>query len=55
MARYQVIVEETQSYEVYVEAENEEEAKEIAEETYGCDGEIVHTNVEVVDIEEDAE
>lgn len=53
MATYKVIIEETQSYEVYVEAENEEKAEEIAEETYGCDGEIVHTSVEVVDVEED--
>ena len=53
--KYKVIVEETQSYEVYVEADTEEEAEEIAEETYGCNGEIVHTSVEVVDIEEDEE
>lgn len=55
MAKYRVIVEETQSYEVYVEADTEEEAEEIAEDTYGCDGEIIHTNIEAVDIEEDLE
>ena len=55
MATYRVIVEETQSYEVYVEADTEEEAEEIAEDTYGHDGEIIHTNIESVDIEEEEE
>lgn len=54
MATFRVIVEETQSYEVYVEADTEEKAEEIALEEYGCDGEIVHTNIEVVDIEEES-
>ena len=55
MATYRVIVEETLSYEVYVEADTEEEAEEIAEDSYGRDGEIFHTNIEVVDIEEEEE
>ena len=55
MAMYRVIVTETQSYEIYVEAENEDEAEEIAFDTYGSDGEIFHTDTEVIDIEEETE
>ena len=51
--KFRVVVEETQSYEVYVEADTEEEAEEIAENTYGCDGDIVHTAIDVVLVEED--
>ena len=53
MKRYRVVVAETQSYEVYVEAENKEEAEEIALDTYGSDGEIFHTDTEVINIEEE--
>lgn len=53
--KYRVIVEETQSYEVYVETDTEEEAAEIAEDIYGSDGEVIHTNIEAVDIEEEEE
>ena len=53
MKTYRVIVTETQSYEVYVEAESKEEAEEIAEDTYGCDGDIFHTDVDVVLVEEE--
>ena len=53
--RYRVVVTETQSYEVYVEADTEEEAEEIAEDTYGSDGDIFHTDVNVVLVEEDEE
>ena len=50
--KYRVIVTETQSYEVYVEADTKDEAEEIAEETYGCNGDIFCTNVNVVLVEE---
>ena len=51
--KYRVVVTETQSYEVYVEADTEEEAEEIAEDTYGCDGDVFHTDVNVILIEEE--
>ena len=51
---YRIVVTETQSYEVYVEAENEEEAEDIALDTYGYDGDIFHTDASVVLIEEDS-
>ena len=40
---------------MYVEAESKEEAEEIAEDTYGYDGDIFYTGVDVVLVEEDAE
>lgn len=52
MKRFRIIVEETQSYEVYVEADTEEEAEEIALDDYGCDGDIFHTGTNVKLIEE---
>jgi hypothetical protein len=55
MAKYRVVVAETQSYEVYVEAESKDEAEEIAEDIYGCDGEIFSTIVNTVFIEEEDE
>ena len=55
MARYRVVVAETQSYEVYVEAENKEEAEEIAFYGYGENGEIFQTDAEVIEIEEETE
>jgi CTP:phosphocholine cytidylyltransferase-like protein len=54
MKKYRVVVVETQSYEVYVEANTEEEAEEIAEDTYGCDGDIFSTFVDVVHVEEES-
>ena len=54
MKKFRVIVTETQSYEVYVEADTEEEAEEIAEDTYGYDGDIFSTIVEVAHIEEES-
>ena len=53
MPKFRVVVTETQSYEVYVEADTEEEAEEIAEDTYGCDGAIFSTIVDVVLVEEE--
>ena len=55
MAKYRVVVAETQSYEVYVEAESKEKAEEIAFYNYGEMGSIFQTDAEVIDIEEDAE
>lgn len=54
MKKYRVVVIESQSYEVYVEADSKEEAEEIAEETYGCDGDIFSSAVEVVHVEEES-
>lgn len=54
MKKYRVVVVESQSYEVYVEADSKEEAEEIAEDTYGCDGDIFSTFVDVVLIEEES-
>lgn len=55
MAKFRVVVAETQSYEVYVDAESKEEAEEIAFYNYGELGEIFHTDAQVIDIEEDEE
>lgn len=53
--KYRVIVAETQSYEVYVDAENKDEAEDLALKLYGNESDIFQTDVEVIDIEEDAE
>lgn len=53
MARYRVIVAETQSYEVYVDAESKEKAEEIAFYNYGEVGELFKTDAEVISIEEE--
>ena len=45
--KFRVIVVESQCYEVFVDAKDEETAREIAEENYGCDGVISSTLVEV--------
>ena len=49
--KYRAIVTETQSYEVYVEADTQDEAKEIALEEYGCNGTIFTTYAEVIHID----
>lgn len=51
--RYRVIVTETQCYEVWVDANDEEEAEEIAVEEYGSEGDIFSTYVDVTHIEEE--
>lgn len=53
MAKYRVVVAETQSYEVYVEAESKDKAEEIAFYGYGEIGELFQTDAEVIDIEEE--
>lgn len=53
MNRYRVVVAETHSYEVYVEAESQEKAEEIAFTRYGYDGEIIGVDANVIDIEEE--
>ena len=50
--KYRVIVTETQSYELYVEADDIDEAEEIAAEEYGCIGDIFSTDVEIFSVEE---
>ena len=55
MARYRVVVEEIQTYEVYVEAPNDIEAERIALNTYGCDGDVTDTDTNVVITEEEDE
>ena len=45
--KFRVVITESQNYEIFVEAENEDSAKEIAEENYGCDGTVTSTFVEV--------
>ncbi len=52
MKKFRVLISETQYYEVCVEATSQEEAEEIAEDTYGCDGEIYSTIVNVGFVEE---
>lgn len=52
MKTFKVIVTETQSYEVYVKADTQAEAEDIACEVYGEDGFIFNTDVEVFDAEE---
>ena len=51
MSKYRVIVVETQTYEVCVEANNETEAEDIALETYGCYGDIISSDA-IVDVKE---
>ena len=55
MAKYRVVVAETQSYEVYVEAESKDKAEEIAFYGYGELGEVFQTDAEVINIEEEEE
>ena len=50
--KYRVVVTETQLYEVYVEADTQDEAEEIAIEEYGCNGDIFSSYVDVTYIEE---
>ena len=53
MAKYRVVIAETQYYEIYVEADTPSEAEDIACDTYGEDGDIFSTDVTVVNIEEE--
>ena len=55
MAKFRVVVTETQYYEVYVEADTQEEAEDIAIDTYGEDGDIFQTDLEVTLVEEENE
>lgn len=55
MAKYRVVVTVTEYYEVYVNAEDEEEAEDLALENYGSDGEIFNTLSDVTSVEEEAE
>ena len=53
MAKFRVVLTETQYYEVYVDADTQEEAEDIAYDAYGEDGDIFNTYVEVINIEEE--
>lgn len=55
MAKYRVVLTETQYYEVYVEADTQEEAEDIAIDTYGEDGDIFSTELETILVEEENE
>lgn len=46
MAKYRVVIAETQYYEVYVEANTEDEAEDLATDTYGEDGDIFLTELD---------
>ena len=52
MAKFRVVVTETQYYEVYVEADTQEEAEDIATDIYGEDGDIFLTELNTKLIEE---
>jgi hypothetical protein len=55
MKKFRVVVAETQYYEVYVEANTEEEAEDIAIDTYGEDGDIFSTELDATLVEEENE
>ena len=55
MKKYRVVVTVTEYYEVYVNAEDEEEAEDLAIENYGCDGELFNTLSDVASVEEEEE
>ena len=46
MAKYRVVIAETQYYEVYVEANTQDEAEDLATDTYGEDGDIFLTELD---------
>lgn len=46
MAKYRVVIAETQYYEVYVEANTKDEAEDLATDTYGEDGDIFLTELD---------
>lgn len=52
MAKYKVVIAEIQYYEVYVEADTQEEAEDIATDIYGEDGDIFLTELNTKLIEE---
>ena len=53
MAKYRVVIAETQYYEVYVEADTQDEAEDIAYGVYGEDGDVFSTNLNIAHIEEE--
>lgn len=55
MAKHRVLISETLTYEVYVDAKTQDEAIEFAMKNYGHDGEVFHTEVELIDCEEEIE
>lgn len=55
MAKYRFVIAETEFYELYVDAENYDKALDIALENYGSEGEIIHTDAELISVEEETE
>lgn len=55
MKKFRVVVAETQYYEVYVEANTEEEAEDLAIDTYGEDGDVFTTELNTTLVEEENE
>ena len=55
MKKFRVVIAETQYYEVYVEANTEEEAEDIAIDTYGEEGDIFSTELDATLVEEENE
>ena len=55
MKKFRVVIAETQYYEVYVEANTEEEAEDIATDNYGEDGDIFLTELGTKLVEEEEE
>ena len=52
MKKFRVVIAETQYYEVYIEANTEEEAEDLATDTYGEDGDIFFTELDAKLVEE---
>lgn len=53
MKSFRVVVVESQSYEVYIEAPTQEAAESIALDTYGSEGNIFHSDADIVCIDEE--
>lgn len=55
MAKYRFVIAETQTYEIYVDGKDIDEAMDIALNNYGSNGEIIHTDATLIDYEEETE
>lgn len=53
MAKYRAVVALTEYYEVYVDAEDEEEAEGIAQETFMVEGALFNTLISEITVEEE--
>ena len=52
MKKFRVVIAETQYYEVYVEADTQDEAEDLATDIYGEDGDIFLTELDTKIVEE---